>query len=353
MSYLYVPGSGDSTSELSSQQAEMLARSVTWRGKLMRQQFWSRAWKKHSWLRRLSGVTSPPSTVRSGVESLISSLRATRVSRSLPLVSVLELMTHGTSGPTSHGLSESAELGLFSSRTSPAICPSGSTRSAATFKAWATGLRRVYSARRKSAQAIAESGCSSWPTPTEDNANNAGGPARTRGAQNGGYQDVTVATQAWHSPCVADSDGRPRWDRRASPGYTRRIPVPNITAQANDLWKTPTANEDAAGRPGAKMQQQIKQQAESWATPRCADSKEGDARVQNVPTNSYLGRQAPRWTGQESQSISGPRRLNPVFVEWLMGWPLGWTDFAPVGTEWYRWQRHMLSELSRLHWQDA
>jgi hypothetical protein len=26
------------------------------------------------------------------------------------------------------------------------------------------------------------------------------------------------------------------------------------------------------------------------------------------------------------------RRLNPLFVEWLMGWPLGWTDFAPVAT---------------------
>lgn len=141
---------------------------------------------------------------------------------------------------------------------------------------------------------------------------------------------MTVATQAWHSPCVADSDGRPRWDRRASPGYTRRIPVPNITAQATDLWKTPTANEDAAGRPGAKMQQQIKQQTEEWAA----------------------GLQAQTTTGLESQNSVG-RRLNPTFVEWLMGWPLGWTDFAPVGTEWYRWRRHMLSELSRLHWQDA
>lgn len=289
MSYLYVPGSGESTSELNSQQAECLARSVTWRGKLMRQQFWSRAWRKHSWLRRLSGVTSPPSTVRSGAESWISSLRATRVSHSLPLGSVLELMTHGTYGPTSHGSSGSAELDLFSSRTSPAICPSDSTRSAATFKAWATGLRRVYSARRKSAQAIAESGCSSWPTPTEDNANNAGGPSRTRGAREGGYQDLTVAVQA------------------------------------TDLWMTPTSR----------------------------DHKDGTDPSDAVGTNCLLGRQAPRWTGQESQSISGPRRLNPVFVEWLMGWPLGWTDFAPVGTEWYRWQRHMLSELSRLHWQDA
>jgi hypothetical protein len=137
--------------------------------------------------------------------------------------------------------------------------------------------------------------------------------------------------QAWHSPCVADSDGKPRYDKRAAPGHVRNKPVPNITAQANDLWKTPTANEDAAGRPGARMQQQIKQQSEEWAH----------------------GLLVLKETGLEFQRDSGPLRLNPEFVEWLMGWPVGWTDFEPVATEWCRWRQRMLSELSQLHWQDA
>ena len=206
-------------------------------------------------------------------------------------------MTRGTSGPTSHGSSERLEqIGLFS-RTSPAICHSDSTRSAASFKEWASSLRRVYSARRKSAQAIVVNGSSSWPTATEDNANNCAGPSRRRGAEQNGYQDLTVAAREWT----------------------------NITAQANDLWMTPTSR----------------------------DHKDASDPSEVVPTRSLLGRQAPRWTGQESQSDSGPRRLNPEFVEWLMGWPVGWTDFAPVATEWYRWRRRMLSELSRLHWQDA
>jgi hypothetical protein len=30
-------------------------------------------------------------------------------------------------------------------------------------------------------------------------------------------------------------------------------------------------------------------------------------------------------------SVSGAKkRLNPRFVEWLMGLPLGWTDFEPL-----------------------
>jgi len=28
-----------------------------------------------------------------------------------------------------------------------------------------------------------------------------------------------------------------------------------------------------------------------------------------------------------------PTRLNPAWVEWLMGWPLGWTDLRPLETD--------------------
>ncbi len=41
-------------------------------------------------------------------------------------------------------------------------------------------------------------------------------------------------------------------------------------------------------------------------------------------------------------------RLNPLFTEWLMGWPIGWTDFAPVETAWCHWWRHMHFELFTL-----
>lgn len=51
------------------------------------------------------------------------------------------------------------------------------------------------------------------------------------------------------------------------------------------------------------------------------------------------------------RSPSGPnsrRRLNPLFVEWLMGWPIGWTACEPLGTEWSRWLRLSRSWLSQL-----
>ena len=39
------------------------------------------------------------------------------------------------------------------------------------------------------------------------------------------------------------------------------------------------------------------------------------------------------------QKIDG--RLNPEWVEWLMGWPMGWTELRPLEMdrfhEWSRW----------------
>ena len=40
--------------------------------------------------------------------------------------------------------------------------------------------------------------------------------------------------------------------------------------------------------------------------------------------------------------------LNPRFVEWLMGFPIGWTAFEPSETAWPRWLRRMRSEILRL-----
>ena len=56
-----------------------------------------------------------------------------------------------------------------------------------------------------------------------------------------------------------------------------------------------------------------------------------------APTTSTLG----------DKSSKSTRRLNPRFVEWLMGWPLGWTDFEPVETASYlcRQRMHLWSLL--------
>ena len=49
-----------------------------------------------------------------------------------------------------------------------------------------------------------------------------------------------------------------------------------------------------------------------------------------------------------SNTLQTDLRLNPLFVEILMGWPTGWTGFGSVATEWFHWLRRMRGELLNL-----
>jgi hypothetical protein len=64
-----------------------------------------------------------------------------------------------------------------------------------------------------------------------------------------------------------------------------------------------------------------------WMTPTTRDYKDGDGSAE-VETNGLLGRQAPRTMMPGNESMSDSIRLNPMFVEWLMGWPAGWLDLT-------------------------
>ena len=69
----------------------------------------------------------------------------------------------------------------------------------------------------------------------------------------------------------------------------------------------------------------------SWPTPTCRDYKDGTAETAaKVPENSLLGRAVH--VRHNPQPVSGGT-LNPTWVEWLMGWPLGWTDLKPLETD--------------------
>ena len=116
---------------------------------------------------------------------------------------------------------------------------------------------------------------------------------------------------------------------RCSEQRTLELPTEEIGSSS---W--PTAIYGA--HPGMADRNHLTGQAQ-WATPTSRDHKDGPMQTE-TPTNHLLGRQAPRSaTGGQTSSPStpnSPRRLNPLFVELLMGLPLGWTDFAPLGTGW-------------------
>lgn len=113
----------------------------------------------------------------------------------------------------------------------------------------------------------------------------------------------------------------------------RRVPLAPLTGEiGSGSWPTPCA-EDAKNVPYQKGNHGVRYPMllgavapeRMWPTPTGRDHKDGSAQAcANVPGNWLLGRVIHESSRQRPDSgVSGS--LNPVFVEWLMGYPLGWT----------------------------
>jgi hypothetical protein len=70
--------------------------------------------------------------------------------------------------------------------------------------------------------------------------------------------------------------------------------------------------------------------------------------------DAYLSGLPDQPTAPDGKPSSASRpTLNPLFVEWLMGWPIGHTDIASTDSdsaamEWSRWLLRWRSAFSRI-----
>jgi hypothetical protein len=131
------------------------------------------------------------------------------------------------------------------------------------------------------------------------------------------------------------------------------------------LWGTPSVADVDGGRlhrSGARSNElllkgQALRLSETWATPTARDhrsihaskrTRERNSRPLSEQVGSFCSRRdRPIMTGGENSSAAD-RTLNPLFVEALMGLPIGWTGFDFAETEWRRWLERMRCEFSRL-----
>lgn len=337
------PGAEHLTSELESL-SQMLALSVTWNEKLSLSRTWVRRLKRHSWLMRLFGTTSGPLTASRGVERWIGSLAESPANLTPSRGSAGAVTTPATSGPTAVASSESAGLDLSFSKTLMASNPTTGHELDPTFVRWATGIRKDCGRRLKWAQARGVNVGSLWHTPTRDYSSSDTGEwtGRYYIRENG----VKVTSQLVHQAA--------NW------------PAPTGYATKGGLWPTATAQDQKGpSRHGQyHPHPSLPMAAKMWPEP----GRDSGLPEEGHPVDGYLGRvagspnlaqsvvehshQAP--TIQESGHTCSPvcRRLNPLFVEWLMGWPLGWTlfslgvlSFESSATAWSHWQQQGLSEL--------
>jgi hypothetical protein len=116
--------------------------------------------------------------------------------------------------------------------------------------------------------------------------------------------------------------------------YRQQTLVRHTKETGSGLWPTPVHSEARQGlqirREGKKgTQQSLTTAVLTWPTPRtkgmCGGS--GAWNQLNKATTLEEARQMGAGNGG---------KLNPTWVEWLMGWPLEWTDLKPLEMDKYQ-----------------
>lgn len=275
-----------------------LERSATWRGKPLPRQSWRKQWLGAFWMRRLSGLTCAPSTLDRCWAEWTSSLPASPVSPGAMRASAAVLRTSDStgSGLPSCGSSPSADQPSSCSRTSSST---PSRFRDLTWKDWSTKSRQ----RSKSLPAT-------WAL-------------RTSGSGGG-------RSQSTPTPTVADSRSSRNATAGRRPGSKGK---PGTTlCDYVVMYPTPTAVTYGYNQGGAKPTGKVRMSLESMA--RQASWPTPTARDWRSASTSGIKREGGQLL---PEAVGG--LLNPEWVEWLMGLPIGLTGYGPSAMELFRWRR--------------
>ena len=160
----------------------------------------------------------------------------------------------------------------------------------------------------------------------------------------------------WATPSATDGmRGGTLTENMSGQSLTQMVNMP-------ERWPTPRSTDaDRGGR--GDLIQAIRENPNShyrlWPTPRARENNDyqnvnrdkfgvsrgialtlnGAVKMWATPTASTGGPEPEGTTGRKLTTQVGGQ-LNPTWVEWLMGWPLGWTDLKPLAMDRFReWQQ--------------
>jgi hypothetical protein len=176
-----------------------------------------------------------------------------------------------------------------------------------------------------------------WSTPRASDGEK-GGPNQAFGA---GGVPLAAQTLQWSTPSVADVTGG---GTSRSGDRKDELLLNSMAAYVSqNSWPTPTS----LNRPRSEETLQ-----------KCGDYRAAKAGQTTVPLyleEVALASSLPALATAPDGPTSSPERrsLNPLFVEWLMGWPTGWTASECSGTASSRFKARMRSALSRQPWPTA
>jgi len=256
-------------------------------------------------------------------------------------------------GPSSPGSFASYDPATCSWRTSPPFSPEkgkgGTGRRSAEFSAtWPRqGMTRSGRAfpLESSGRPTCDGACGSWPTP---HGMPKRGQRRNPGPSGNELGRAVLRAERESFPTPTETDARKGYASAPGPGNRRGQQTLSGAVQSR-MWPTPKASPGGpdfarARRPGSGGDDLATAVAreELWPTPAAADGKGGRISPDEVILSGRRpsGAKAQRSLREAVRKAdladdSPPRRagaLNPTWVEWLMGFPTGWTALPRSAT---------------------
>lgn len=337
----------------------MCEQSLLARSKPSRWQTWRQRWRRDCWMQHLSGRILKPSHSQSFVTEWTSSLAVIPASLSAQPESDSAKTTRDTSGRGSQMELTLCDQDGASLKTSKDTSAKDSEMSCPIWKAEVTRRRGAYSARLKWAHHTSASGSLSWPTASSRD---------HKGGYTGGrIRNGKVSMDTLDVAVQAHADG----------GLMSGPPAPAnpSTGGSRPEWLTPRAGNqsstqcrgDRKGANGENIPSDLYSQVplvesrrESWATPRSGKTTDENPETWqkrkdagNVATMPLTAQVKANWPTIASSGVTGgptglaggsgnrlklakmlPEaeakamgcgKLNPRWVETLMGLPMGWT----------------------------
>lgn len=303
--WLYVPGQGALNEELPESSRDSVPLLFV-RGKHTSPRSLRQRWKQGKWIRHLSGMTLDPSTASRGVESFIQFLRDSPANPSAQPDSKKEQKTLGTFGRTLPESLGRFDQGSCSWRTWQQSLISPLPLSVQTWPKWGMIRRGVLFALPIPALPTVEDAGSVWPSVE---------------------MMPTPTTQInQHSPSTIARGGR------------IIFPTPTVIhAKRGNHDEDPGAfldrQEAYRKKTGGSIGMSLGVAVKLWSTPIAREAQ--DTHLDLKKTRSNGKKRNDSLTRQVSldEGLIRGGRLNPEWVEWLMGWPIGWTDCEPLETE--------------------
>ena len=295
----------------SNESSRLCAQSLFVRSKPSRVPTWLQKWKRDTWTQHLFGRILNPSHGQTFVTAWTSLLVVTPASHSAPQEIDSAKTIPATSGPLSQMEFDFCAPSFASLKTSTATSALDSEKLSKNWKDLVTQRRGEYLARAKSARHTDANGSSSWPTATARDWKGAYRPEsliRSDGKSRAmdTLNQAVITVQNWppqlgHPAPAKPSTGGNRQESWATPRAGK------TTDENPETWAKRQAQGNVATMP-------LTAQVKCWATPTARDHKSGRGQEE---------RDYKELTPMVERTQSG--KLNPRWVETLMGLPVGWT----------------------------